>query len=83
MLVIIIYVCILFGRNMDDVQLTEGDIEGAALNGKHPKQLTCEQLRFWLACRGFNAKKLKTKNTLIARYYTFCDIILFKYYKYT
>ena len=32
--------------------LTEGDIPGASLDGKKPKQLNITQLKRWLACRG-------------------------------
>ncbi len=53
---------------MDNTDLTEADIEGAALNGRAPKQLTCAQLRFWLSCRGVKSSKLKTKAELVNRY---------------
>ena len=47
--------------------ITESDIDGASLNGRHPKQLTIQQLKFWLACRRVTNKKLKTKAEMIAR----------------
>ena len=52
---------------MDSVKLTEDDIDGASLEGRAPKQLTCKKLRFWLSCRGVNCRKLKTKAELVAR----------------
>ncbi len=47
--------------------LTEKDIDGAALHGREPRQLTVQQLKFWLHCRGIKTTKLKTKAELIAR----------------
>jgi len=35
-----------------DILLTEDDVPGASLKGKHPKDLTVVQLKRWLACRG-------------------------------
>ena len=42
-------------------RLSEGDIPGAALQGRNPTTLTTDELRFWLKCRGDPAKGLKTK----------------------
>ena len=35
-----------------DILLTEDDIPGASLKGKHPKELNVVELKRWLACRG-------------------------------
>jgi len=35
-----------------DILLTEDDILGASLKGKHPKELTVVELKRWLTCRG-------------------------------
>ena len=32
--------------------LNKGDIPGASLNGKKPKELNVTQLKRWLSCRG-------------------------------
>ena len=53
-------------REMDAV-LDEGDIDGASLEGRQPKQLTVQELKYWLSCRGVSTTKLKTKAELIAR----------------
>lgn len=53
-------------REKDSV-LDEGDIDGASLEGRQPKQLTVQELKFWLSCRGVLTTKLKTKAELIAR----------------
>ena len=41
-------------ENVDDdiLLLTENDIPGASLDGKHPSELNITQLRRWLVCRG-------------------------------
>ena len=44
------------------VVLTENDIPGASLVGCKPSELKNDTLKFWLKCRGDNAKGLKTKN---------------------
>lgn len=36
----------------DDILLTQTDIPGASLDGKHPTELNVTQLKRWLACRG-------------------------------
>ena len=55
------------GVGSQSLIITESDIDGASLNGRQPKQLTIQQLKFWLACRGVTSKKLKTKAEMIAR----------------
>lgn len=52
---------------MASAQLTEEDVEGAKLGDRTPSQLTVQQLKFWLACRGVPTSKLKTKAELIVR----------------
>ncbi len=52
----------------EPMQLTEDDIEGASLAGREPKQLTVQQLKFWLSCRGIKASKLKTKAEVVIKY---------------
>ena len=54
-------------ESMAAQSLTENDIDGASLNGRHPSQLTDKDLKFWLACRGQQSSKLKTKAKLVAR----------------
>ena len=39
-------------ENLDVILLTETDIPGASLDGKHPTELNVTQLKRWLACRG-------------------------------
>ena len=48
-------------------RLSEGDIPGAALQGRNPTTLTTDELHFWLKCRGDPAKGLKTKAQLAKR----------------
>ena len=43
-------------------RLSEGDIPG-----RNPTTLTTDELRFWLKCRGYPAKGLKTKAQLAKR----------------
>ena len=55
--------------------LTERDIDGASLVGRHPNKLTKQELKFWLDCRVICHKKLKTKAELVTKYvviYAFC-----------
>ena len=47
--------------------LTEEDIPGASLHGRKPSELKNDDLRFWLRCRGDQAKGLKTKAELVKR----------------
>ena len=47
--------------------LTQDDIPGASLAGREPQVLKCEELRFWLRCRGDSLKGLKTKAALVKR----------------
>ena len=54
-----------FNENLDDILLTEGDIPGASLNGKHPTELNITQLKRWLAC--CNAPVSGKKPELIER----------------
>ena len=35
-----------------NILLTEADIPGASLDGKHPEELNFPQLKRWLACQG-------------------------------
>ena len=48
-------------------RLFEGDIPGAALQGRNPTTITTDELRFWLKCRGDPAKGIKTKAQLAKR----------------
>ena len=52
---------------MAERALTEEDIPGASLAGREPQTLKCEELRFWLKCRGDSLKGLKTKAALVKR----------------
>jgi len=54
-------------KKWSKMDLSEDDIEGAALNGRAPAQLKVDELRFWLKCRGDSCKGLKTKAQLIKR----------------
>ena len=47
--------------------LTEEDIPGASLHGRKPSELKNDELKFWLRCRGDQAKGLKTKAELVKR----------------
>lgn len=58
-------------------KLTEKDIEGAALAGRHPTKLTIQELKFWLSCRAIRHTKLKTKAELIARYISYSSLIYY------
>jgi hypothetical protein len=49
------------------MQLSEQDIPGTSLNERPPAQLKVEKLRFWLKCRGDNAKGLKTKAQFVLK----------------
>jgi len=35
-----------------NILLTEADVPGASLDGKHPEELNVSQLKRWLACQG-------------------------------
>ncbi len=50
--------------------LTEEDIPGASLYGRKPAELSNDDLKFWLKCRGDSGKGLKTKAELVKRYTT-------------
>lgn len=45
----------------DDILLTETDIPGASLDGKHPTELNVAQLKRWLTCRGAPVSGKKPK----------------------
>ena len=47
--------------------LSQDDILGAAVAGREPQALKCEELRFWLKCRDDSLKRLKTKAALLKR----------------
>ncbi|CAB4013575.1 Hypothetical predicted protein [Paramuricea clavata] len=47
--------------------LTEEDIPGASLYGRKPAELSNDDLKFWLKCRGDSGKRLKTKAELVKR----------------
>ena len=51
--------------NESRVPLSEIDIPGASLNGKHPATLTVPQLKRWLQCRDASTKGKKAD--LVAR----------------
>ena len=56
-------------ENLEDndiLLLTESDIPGASLDGKHPSELSVVQLKRWLVCRG--APVTGKKPELIQRY---------------
>ena len=46
------------------VTLSQDDIPGASLEGRHPAELNNDALRFWLKCRGDKCKGLKTGSTV-------------------
>ena len=50
------------------VTLSQDDIPGASLEGRHPAELNNDALRFWLKCRGDKCKGLKTKAQLLNVY---------------
>lgn len=55
-------------ENVDDILLlTENDIPGASLDGKHPSELNVTQLKRWLVCRGapVNRKKPELVDRLV------------------
>ena len=47
--------------------LSQDDILGTSLAGREPQALKCEELRFWLKCRGDSLKGVKTKAELVKR----------------
>ena len=52
---------------MAESVLTEEDIPETFLAGREPQILKCDELRFWLKCRGDSLKGLKTKAALVQR----------------
>ena len=49
------------------VVLSESDIPGSSLNGRHPSKLKNDKLRFWFKCRDEPAKSICTKAQLVKR----------------
>ena len=49
------------------VTLSQDDIPGASLEGRHLAELNNDALRFWLKCRGDKCKGMKTKAQLLKR----------------
>ena len=59
---------------MDILLLTENDIPGASLDGKHPSELNVTQLKRWLVCQGapVNGKKPELIDQLV-----YCNLYLY------
>ena len=50
------------------VTLSQDDIPGAFLEGRHPAELNNDALRFWLKCRGENkGSAVKTVGLIVER----------------